>query len=102
MRSPSAKGDTHLCPTLRDPMHCSTPGFSVLHRLPELAQTHVNPVGDAIQPPHPLSPPSPLALNLSQHRVNESKALKKKTQLFKEIYKWYGALIMWVQVSEFS
>ena len=44
-----------------------TPGFPVLHRLPELAQAHVHCVNDAIQPSHPLSPPSP-ALNLSQHQ----------------------------------
>ena len=50
------------CPTLCDPMDCSTPGFPVLHHLPELAQTHAHWVGDAIQPSHPLSSPSPLAL----------------------------------------
>ena len=47
-------------------MGCSTPGFPVLHHLPELAQTHVHWVSDAIQPSHPLSSPSPLALSLSQ------------------------------------
>ena len=46
-------------------MDCSTPGFPVHHQLPELAQTHVHPVGDAIQPFHPLSSPSPPAFNLS-------------------------------------
>ena len=45
---------------------CGTPGLPVLHHLPELAQTHVHRVGDAIQPSHPLSSPSPPALNLSQ------------------------------------
>ena len=50
--------------TLCDPMDCSTPGFPVHHQLPELAQTHVHRVGDAIQPFHPLSSPSPPALNL--------------------------------------
>ena len=45
-----------LCPTLCDSMHCSTPGFPVHHQLPELAQTHVLRVGDAIQPSYPLSP----------------------------------------------
>ena len=40
-------------------MDCSTPGSPVIHYLPEFAQTHVHPVGDAIQPSHPLSPPSP-------------------------------------------
>ena len=53
------------CPTLCDPMDCSTPGFPVHHQLPELAQTHVHCVGDAIQPSHPLSSPSPSAFNLS-------------------------------------
>ena len=48
-------------------MNWSMPGFSVLHYLPEVAQTHVQWVGDAIQPSHPLSPLSP-ALNLSQHQ----------------------------------
>ena len=48
---------TQLCPTLCDPMDCSTPGFPVHHQLPERAQTHVHRVGDAIQPSHPwLSP----------------------------------------------
>ena len=55
------------CPTLCDPMDCSTPGFPVHHQLPELAQTHVHRVGDAIQPSHPLLSPSP-AFNLSQHQ----------------------------------
>ena len=53
---------------LYDPMDCSTPGFPVHHQLPELAQTHVHWVGDAIQPSHPLSSPSPPAVNLSQHQ----------------------------------
>ena len=49
-------------------MGYSTPGFPVLHHLPELTQTHVHRVGDAIQPSHPLSSPSPPALNLSHHQ----------------------------------
>ena len=49
-------------------MDCSMPGFPVRHWLLELAQTHVHRVGDAIQPSHPLSSPSPPALNLSQHQ----------------------------------
>ena len=55
-------------------MDCTTPGFPVLHHLPELAQTHVHRVGDAIQLSHSLSSPSPPAFNLSQHQVfsNES------------------------------
>ena len=62
------------CPTLCDPMDCSTPGLPVHHQLPEFMQTHVHRVGDAIQPSHPLSSPSPPAHNLSQHQVfsNES------------------------------
>ena len=47
-------------------MDCSTPGFPVLHYSPELAQTHVHRVGDAIQPSHLLSPPLPPAFSLSQ------------------------------------
>ena len=54
--------------TLCDPMDCSTPGFPVHHQLPELTQTHVHQVSDAIQPSHPLSSPSPPAFNLSQHQ----------------------------------
>ena len=54
------------CPTLCDPMDRSTPGFPVLHHLPELGQTHVHQVGDAIELSHPLLPSSPPAFNLSQ------------------------------------
>ena len=57
-----------LCPTLCDPMDCSMPVFPVHHQLPELTQTHVHWVGDAIQPSYPLSSPSPPAFNLSQHQ----------------------------------
>ena len=49
-------------------MDCSTPGFPVHHQLPELAQTHVHEVSDAIQPSHPLSSSSPPAFNFSQHQ----------------------------------
>ena len=56
-----------LYPILCDPMNCSTPGLPVQEQLPEPTQTHVHSVGDAIQPSHPLSSPSP-ALNLSQHQ----------------------------------
>ena len=55
------------CPTLCDPVNCSTPGFPVLHHLLEFAQTHVHWVSDAIQPSHPLSSPSP-TFSLSQHQ----------------------------------
>ena len=49
-------------------MDCSMPGFHILHSLPEFAQIHIHWVGDAIQPSHPLSPPSPPAFNLSHHQ----------------------------------
>ena len=52
------------CPTLCDSMDCSRPGLPVHHQLPGLTQIHIHRVGDAIQPPHPLSSPS-LAFNLS-------------------------------------
>ena len=57
-----------LCLTLCDPMDCSTPGLPVHHQFLEFAQTHVHRIGDAIQPSHPLSSPSPPAFNLSQHQ----------------------------------
>ena len=56
------------CPTLCDPMDCSTSGPPVHHQLPESAQAHVHWVTDAIQQPHPLLPPSFPAFNLSQHQ----------------------------------
>ena len=59
---------SQLCPTLCDPMDCSTPGFPIHHQLPELTETHVHWVGDAIQPSHPLLSHSPPAFNLSQHQ----------------------------------
>ena len=55
------------CPTVYDPMNHSMPGLPVHHQLPEFTQTHVHQVGDAIQPSHPLSSPSPPAPNSSQH-----------------------------------
>ena len=59
---------TRSCLTLCDPMNRSTPGLPVHHQLPESTQTHVYWVGDSIQTSHPLSSPSPPALNLSQHQ----------------------------------
>ena len=56
------------CPTLCNPMNCSTPGLPVYHQLPEFTQIHVHRVSDAIQPSHPLSSPSPPAPNPSQHQ----------------------------------
>ena len=65
------------CPTLCDPMNCSTPGLPVHHHLLEFTQTHVHWVSNAIQPSHPLSSPFPPAPNPSRHqdlfqRVNSS------------------------------
>ena len=57
-----------LCPILCDPMNHSTPDLPVRHQLPEFTQTHVHQAGDAIQPSHPLSSPSPPALNPSHHQ----------------------------------
>ena len=70
------------CPTVCDPMDCSTPGFPVRHQLPESTQTHAHRVGDAIQPSHPLSYPSLSAFNLSQlqglfHWVSSSHQVTK-------------------------
>ena len=65
-----------------DPMNCSTPDLPVHHQLPEFTQTHIHLVGDAIQPSHPLSSPSPPAPNPSQHQglfqwVNSSREVAK-------------------------
>ena len=59
---------TQSCPTLCDPMNRSMPGLPIHHQLPEFTQTHVHPAGDAIQPAHHLSSPSPPAPNPSQHQ----------------------------------
>ena len=65
----SVSSVTQSCPTLFDPMDCSTPGFPVHHQLPELAQTHVCRIGDAIQQSYPLSSSSPPASNLFHYRL---------------------------------
>ena len=77
------------------PMDCSTLGFPVLHHLLELDQTHVHWVGDAIQPSHPLSSPSPPAFNLSQHQglfkwVSSSHQVAKvlEFQLQHQFFQW--------------
>ena len=82
------------CPTLWDPMNHSTPGFPVHHQLPESIQTHVHWVGDAIQPSHPLSAPSPI-FNLSQHQglfkwVSSSHQVAKvlELQLQHQSFQW--------------
>ena len=82
-----------LCLTLCNPMNCSTAGFSVYHCLPEFSQTHVHWVSDAIQPSHSLLPPSPLALNFSQHqglfqRVSSSHQVAKVLELQLQSLQW--------------
>ena len=73
-------------------MNCSTPGLPVHHQLPEFTETYVYWVGDAIKPSHPLSSPSPPALNLSQHQ-----------SLFKWISSLQSALcIRWPKYWSFS
>ena len=64
----SVQSVTQLCLTICDPMNRSTPGLPVHHQLPEFTQTHAHRVGDAIQPSHPLSSPSPPAPNPSLHQ----------------------------------
>ena len=59
---------SHSCTNLCNPTDCTMPGFCVLHHLLEFAQTEAHWVSDAIQPSHPLSSPSPPALNFSQHQ----------------------------------
>ena len=74
IKNVSAQNNSCCCsvsqpyPTLCDPMDCSTPDFPILHHLPELAQTHVHWVSDAIQSSHLLLSPSPITFYLSQHR----------------------------------
>ena len=75
------------CVWLCNPMDCSTPALPVHHQLPEFTQTHVHWVGDAIQPSHPLSSPSPPAFNLSQHHG---------------LFKWVVLRIRWPKYWSFS
>jgi len=81
------------CPTVWDPMDCSTPGFPVLHYLLEFAQNHVHWVGDAIQSSCPLSSPSPPAVNLSQHQglsqwIISSHQVAKVLELQHQSFQW--------------
>ena len=62
---------TQSCPTLCDPKNRSMPGLPVHHQLPKFTQTHAHQVGDAIQPSHPLSSPSPPAPNPSRHLLQD-------------------------------
>ena len=84
---------TKSCLTLSDPMGCSTPVFPVHQQLPELAQTHVHRVSDAIQPFHPLSLHSPSAFNLSQSQglyqwVSSSHQMAKVLKLQHQSFQW--------------
>ena len=76
-----------LCLTVCNPMDCNMPGYPVHHQLPESTQTHVHWVGDAIQSSHPLSSPSPPALNLSQHQG---------------LFQWVSSLLRWPKDWSFS
>ena len=67
MRNVQLSSVAQLCPTLCNPMDCSTSGLPVHHQLLQFNQTHVHLVSDAIQQSHPLSSPSPSPFNLSQH-----------------------------------
>jgi len=73
--------------TFCDPMDCSMPGFPVHHQLPELTQTHVHRVTEAILPSHPLSSPPPSAFSLSQHQG---------------LFKWVSSLHQVAKVLEFQ
>ena len=83
------------CLTLCDPMDYSMLGFPVHQQLPQLAQTHVHSIGNAIQPSHPLSSPSPPAFNLPQHQglfkwVSSSHQVAKELelQLQRQSFQW--------------
>ena len=71
----SVKNSSVQSLSLCDPVYCSMPSFLVCHQLPELAQSHVRQVCDAIQPSHPLSSPSPPAVNLPQHQGLSSESV---------------------------
>ena len=86
-RSHQFSSVTQSCPTLCNPMDCSTPGLPVHCQLPEFTQTHVHWVSDAIQPSHSLSSPSPPAFNPSQHQG---------------LFKWVSSLHQMTQVLEFQ
>ena len=75
------------CPTICNPTDCSLPGFPDHHQHPELVETYVHRVGDAVQPSDPLSSPSPPALNLSQNQG---------------LFWWLALLIKWPKYWSFS
>ena len=82
-----------LCLILCDPMDCRMQGFPVHHQLPELAQTHVHRISDAIQPSHPLSSPFPPVFNLSQDQglfqwVSSLHQVAKVLELQHQSFQW--------------
>ena len=83
----SVSSVAQLCPTLCNPMNHSTPGLPVHHQLLEFTQTHAHRVGDAIQPSHPLSSPSPPAPNPSQHQ---------------DLFQWSTLRMRWPKYWSFS
>ena len=94
---------------LCDPMDCTTPDFPVLPHLLEFAQTHVHGVGDAIQPSHPLSSPSPPVFNLSQHQglfqwVSSSYQVAKRLELQLQhcpSNEYSGLILFWIDWFDF-
>jgi len=91
----SSSSVAQSCPTLCNRVECSTPGLPGHHQLPELAETHVHRVGDAIQTSHPLSSPSPPAFNLAQCKglfqwVSSSNQVAKvlELQLQHQSFQW--------------
>ena len=86
---------TKSCPALCDPMDCSTPDLPILHYLLEFVQTHVHWVGHIIQSSHPLSLPSPPALNLSQHQ-----GLSQLSQLFVSQWPCIGASVFSMNIQD--
>ena len=86
-RPPQISSVTQSCPTLCDPMDCSTPGLPVHYQLPQFTQSHVHWVSDVLQPSHHLSSPFPPAFNLSQHQG---------------LFKWVSSLHQVAKVLEFQ
>ena len=87
MESVQFRSVAQSCPTLCEPMSHSMPGLAVHHQLPEFTQTHVHWVGDAIQPSHSLSFPSPPASHPSQHQ---------------SLFQWVNSLHEMAKVLEFQ
>ena len=87
------------CLTHCDPVACHTPGFPVHHQLPELTQTHVHRVSNAIQPSHLLSSPSPPTFNLSQHR-GLFQWVSSSNQVGKVFLSYLGYTASWLLCSE--